>query len=111
MTDKQMIIDKLKNDIACKENIINHLAEYNIKLQDQLARKEQECEELKEEIKHYKQIAQYHGNLSVKYTNKSAKLKQTLTDIEFWVREFLKRTGQVVPNEIRQILRIISEVR
>lgn len=37
------------------------------------------------------------------------KLKQTLTDIEFWVREFLKRTGQVVPNEIRQILRIISE--
>ena len=39
------------------------------------------------------------------------KLKQILTDIEFWVREFLKRTGQVVPNEIRQILRIISEVR
>ena len=38
------------------------------------------------------------------------KLKQILTDIEFWVREFLKRTGQVVPNEIRQILRIISEV-
>ena len=37
-------------------------------------------------------------------------LKQTLTDIDFWVREFLKRTGQVVPNEIRQILRIISEV-
>ena len=37
------------------------------------------------------------------------KLKQTLTDVEFWIREFLKRTGQVVPNEIRQILRIISE--
>ena len=36
MTDKQIIIDKLKNDVACKENIINHLAEYNIKLQDQL---------------------------------------------------------------------------
>ena len=47
-----------------------------------LALKEQECEELKEEIKHYKQIAQYHGNLSVKYTNKSAKLKQTLTEIK-----------------------------
>lgn len=41
MTDKQ-IIDKLKNDVTCKENIINHLAEHNIKLQDQLARKEQE---------------------------------------------------------------------
>lgn len=37
------------------------------------------------------------------------KLKQILTDIEFWVREFLKRTGQVVPNEIRQILQKISE--
>ena len=52
------------------------------KLQQQLKCKEQECE----------------------------KYKQTLADIEFWVREFLKRTGQVVPNEIRQILRIISEV-
>ena len=39
-------------------------------------------EKLKSEIKHYKQIAQYHGNLSVKYTNKSAKLKQTLTEIK-----------------------------
>ena len=41
MTDKQMINDKLKNDVACKENIINHLAEHNIKLQDQLQRKAQ----------------------------------------------------------------------
>lgn len=49
---------------------------------DYAARKEQECEELKKEIKHYKQIAQYHGNLSVKYTNKSAKLEQTLTEIK-----------------------------
>lgn len=37
------------------------------------------------------------------------KLKQILTDIEFWVREFLKRTGQVVPNEIMQILQKINE--
>ena len=37
---------------------------------------------MKAEIKHYKQIAQYHGNLSVKYTNKSAKYKQTLTEIK-----------------------------
>ena len=43
MTDKQIIIDKLKNEIACKENIINHLAEYNIKLENQLKAKEQEC--------------------------------------------------------------------
>ena len=50
MTDKQ-IIDKLKNDIACKENIINHLAEHNIKLQDQLKAKKQECKDLREDIK------------------------------------------------------------
>ena len=47
MTDKQIIIDKLKNEIACKENIINHLAEYNIKLENQLKAKEQECKELR----------------------------------------------------------------
>ena len=46
MTDKN-IIDKLKNEIACKENIINHLAEYNIKLENQLKAKDQECEELR----------------------------------------------------------------
>ena len=47
MTDKQIIIDKLKNEIACKENIINHLAEYNIKLEKQLKAKEQECKGLR----------------------------------------------------------------
>ena len=47
MTDKQIIIDKPKNEIACKENIINHLAEYNIKLENQLKAKEQECKELR----------------------------------------------------------------
>ena len=46
MTDKN-IIDKLKNEIACRENIINHLAEYNIKLENQLKAKEQECKELR----------------------------------------------------------------
>ena len=60
MTDKQIIIDKLKNEIACKENIINHLAEYNIKLENQLKAKEQECEELKNErtVDFVKQLAQ-----------------------------------------------------
>ena len=47
MADKQIIIDKLKNEIACKENIINHLAEYNIKLENQLKAKEQERKELR----------------------------------------------------------------
>jgi hypothetical protein len=44
MTDEQIIIDELKNENACKENIINHLAEHNIKLQVQFKEKEQECE-------------------------------------------------------------------
>ena len=42
--NEQIIIDELKNEIACKENIINHLAEHNIKLQVQFKEKEQECE-------------------------------------------------------------------
>ena len=82
-------------------------------LYKQLKRKEQENEELKEEIKHYKQIAQYHGNLSVKYTNKSAKLKQTLTEI----KEIAKKEVKYAPDgetfarpEIKQILQKISEV-
>ena len=49
MTDKQIIIDKLKNDVACQENIINHLAEYNIKLENKLQAKKQECKKLKNE--------------------------------------------------------------
>ena len=98
MTDKQIIIDgvdvsgcecytqNIKMDCilhplqsdACKNNPNCYYK--------QLKRKEQKHEELKEEIKHYKQIAQYHGNLSVKYTNKSAKLKQTLAEIEKQVK-------------------------
>ena len=60
MTDKQIIIDKLKNEIACKENIINHLAEYNIKLENQLKAKEQECKELrfKEKLSQVKDITE-----------------------------------------------------
>ena len=103
MTDKQIIIDgcEFQSDcieykdisylkimpicvihelsIACHDKV-NKCKYY--KLYKQLQAKEQECEELKDEIKHYKQIAQYHGNLSVKYTNKSARYKQTLTKIK-----------------------------
>lgn len=50
MTDKQIIIDKLKNDVACRENIINHLGEHNIKLQNQLKSKEQECKNAQSEL-------------------------------------------------------------
>ena len=103
MTDKQIMIDgcEFQSDcieykdisylkimpicaihelsIACHDKV-NKCKYY--KLYKQLQAKEQECEDLKDEIKHYKQIAQHHGNLSVKYTNKSAKYKQTLTEIK-----------------------------
>ena len=80
-------------------------------------RKEQECEELKSEIKHYKQIAQYHGNLSVKYTNKSAKYKQAFAEIkEIAEKKYLGCTNFCDDDNIRfcvikQILQKISEVK
>lgn len=46
---------------------------------------------------------------SIRITAENRKLEQTLTEIKFWARELLKRTGQVVPNEIKQILQKISE--
>ena len=127
MTDKQIIIDgvdvsgcecytqNIKMDCilhplqsdACKNNPNCYYK--------QLKRKEQKHEELKEEIKHYKQIAQYHGNLSVKYTNKSAKLRQTLAEIkeiaEKSYRTPLTEKDCIKCDEIlAQILQKISEV-
>ena len=133
MTDKQIIIDGV--DVSgCCQYMPRYMEDYDIDTLDycryhfkpckdvdvkycyykQLKRKEQENEELKEEIKHYKQIAQYHGNLSVKYTNKSAKLKQTLTEIKNIAEKenndtkvlYNRRTDQ----RMKQILQKISEV-
>ena len=100
--DSAFEIEKLKEQLKRKEQeceelkkIINEAKNSNLDLksflvgeavqneyEQQLDQLKAENEELKEEIKHYKQIAQYHGNLSVKYTNKSAKLKQTLAEIK-----------------------------
>ena len=91
---------------------LSRVKEYN-ELVDKYKAKEQECEELKEEIKHYKQIAQYHGNLSVKYTNKSAKLKQTLTEIKEIAERCVKRIPlfeiDEIAEDLKQILQKISE--
>ena len=74
----------------------NEASKTNYKLLD-------EIEDLKDSLK--RTICQ-----SECYKHKEAeKLKQTLAEIKFWVRELLKRTGQVVPNEIKEILREISE--
>ena len=71
MTDKQIIIDKLKNDIACKENIINHLADTNIELQKQLKRKEQECDM-------WKNLTIDNGAVALKYQQQLDQLKAEL---------------------------------
>ena len=131
MTDKQIIIDgvdvsgckKYEHEIIRCNTSLKNMCFYGGRCTDkknadcyykQLKHKEQEYEELKEEIKHYKQIAQYHGNLSVKYTNKSAKLKQTLTEIKNIAEKenndtkvlYNRRTDQ----RMKQILQKISEV-
>ena len=82
MTDKQIIIDKLKNEIACKENIINHLAEYNIKLENQLKAKDQECEELKRLISKQKNAKIQLSKLKDKQYKEFCDMKQTLTEIK-----------------------------
>ena len=53
----------------------------------------------------------FKDNIKLKRKEKECeRLEQALIQIKFLAREFLKRTGQVVPNEIRQILQKISEV-
>ena len=113
---KQMIIDDQKETIHRLQQECTEKNNAIIALGERLKAKEQECEELKEEIKHYKQIAQYHGNLSVKYTNKSAKLKQTLAEIKEVAEENIRIADLEGLNGVyrrglaKQILQKISEV-
>ena len=117
MTDKQIIIDKLKNEIACKENIINHLAEYNIKLENQLKAKEQECEELTSKCSQleesFKETAD--GLLKIQYdlADHCNKYSKTLAEIKEIAEKQVKRApnGETFARpEIKQILQKISEV-
>ena len=103
----------------CKENqktaqdAISKLCAEKSALHNELDQLKVENDELKNEIKHYKQIAQYHGNLSVKYTNKSAKLKQTLTEIKEiadWKNEYWSLGIDDYKNMADEILQKISEV-
>lgn len=100
MIDKEIIIDGIKYFKQCdinkgldEEHYVAdfHLlaTNYNLLLED-YARK---YNSLKEQLK-----------------AKNIKIYKTLTEIKFLVRELLKRTGQVVPYEIKQILQKISEV-
>ena len=126
MTNKQIIIDGI-NVSECPYYIdgeggcSSHDCEcikcvHNACFYKDLKAKERECEELKDEIKHYKQIAQYHGNLSVKYTNKSTKFKQCLARIKEIAEENIRIADLEGLNGVyrrglaEQILQKISEV-
>ena len=130
MADKQIIIngkecrywfrlnpdDYRKCSLRGKNDNCDEIKDCFVKeLLGKLALKEQECEDLKAEIKHYKQIAQYHGNLSVKYTNKSARYKQALTKIkdiaEKSYRTLLAEKDCIKCDEfLEQILQKISDL-
>ena len=119
MTDKQITVDKLKNDVACKENIINHLAEHNIKLQAQLKCKEQECEELKKQVEVIKERL-FRKIAPIDYTDcpyyiKMVKLKQALAEIKYIAEENIRiadlegLSGVYRRGLAEQILQKISE--
>ena len=121
--DLERLYKELQDDmLACNK------CRATVKLQQQVNQLETENEELKKQLQAQRAFTRHEQKLiyCVAYDETcktgndckqekcifkdNIKLKQTLADIEFWVREFLKRTGQVVPNEIMQILQKISEV-
>ena len=77
-----------------EKNLVVQAIELNERF-NQLKAENEHLSEKEEEAKHYLEEAE--------------KFKNCLTEIKFWVRELLKRTGQVVPNEIKEILQIIRE--
>ena len=115
MTDKQIIIDKLKNEIACKENIINHLAEYNIKLENQLKAKEQECEELRNKLN---SNIERMNEQNEKLHNENKELKAQLEQQKKENEEFKEKLSQVkdtteplIPEDkvIREIFLMVND--
>ena len=93
MTDKQVIIDG--------EHDMNYYKDNNCKY---YGNKEQ-CKKTHCYYRCYSKLYTAHKAKE----QKNEELKQTLAEIKFLVRELLKRTGQVVPYEIKQILQKINE--
>ena len=89
MTDKQIIIDGVNVSEWTDEEIRYNFEKHSPKAIRQIA------------FDLYKQLKRKE--------QKNEELKQTLAEIKFWARELLKRTGQVVPYEIKQILQKINE--
>lgn len=84
---------------------------------------QEKVKELEEENKHYKQLAEHHGDMSVRYTNKSAKYRQALEKIQDIVKGFNAGCfyddfgcsdcdiNGCIYNAKMKILQIISEVK
>lgn len=95
--------NKLLDDLwVAEENLKDYIEHFN-KASDGL-------DQLKAENDELKGIRDSNFLHALEEQKRADKYFKTLTEIKFWVREFLKRTGQVVPNEIKEILQIISEV-
>lgn len=66
---------------------------------------------LKEEVKYYKQIAQHHGDMSVKYPAKCVVYKQALQEIKEIAKfHTTQADSEDVQEDMKQILQKISEV-
>ena len=115
MTDKQ-VIDELKNDVACKENIINHLAEHNIKLQAQLKAKELECEGWKnrsdEWMSKYEQETKLREFINEQLDQLKAEYEQEKTLKEMYFTYYKAKHGDIKGEFFRykQALAEIKEI-
>ena len=102
MTDKQIIIDGCEFQSDCIEyKDISYLKIMPICAIHELSIA---CHDKVNKCKYYKLYKQLKAK-----EQECEGLKELLKEIKFWARELLKRTGQVVPFEIKQILQTINK--
>ena len=99
---KEQECEVLTLDARELDKHLQHRIEMCDKCSEQLDQLKAENKELKKQVDITQMFLDACNNSCEYY-------KQTLTEIKFWARELLKRTGQVVPYEIKQILQKISE--
>lgn len=116
----RVVRPRCKNVADCYYKQLKRAKNQIVDLNKMVEAKEQECNKLyiqlktdeeyhKEEENTLRKIIKNKEERNIELYKENNKLKQTLIEIKFWARELLKRTGQVVPYEIKQILQIISE--
>ena len=98
MTDKPIMIDGV--DVSGCKKYEHEIVRCNATLRN-MCFCGGRCTDKKNEDCYFKQLKHKE--------QKNEEIKKTLAEIKFWVRELLKRTGQVVPYEIKQILQEINE--